>query len=116
MNTDTIACSELALKVDSPLLIVLTPYSPKNAWWRDRQGILSLLPDGVVDLNSDHINSGKTIGVSREYFKQAIRDGWSVYLAYCSKPTVWYEFEAVAWRYEPDRVIIPVDRSDFVLT
>jgi hypothetical protein len=109
--------TEVFLSIDNPLLVVLTPYSPKNAWWRDRNGILSLLTDGVVSFDSDHLDSlGKTINVSHEYFKQALRDGWSVYMAYCSKPTVWFDYEPVAWQYETDRVIISADTCDWKLS
>jgi hypothetical protein len=109
--------TELLLGVNNPLLVVLAPYSPKNAWWQERKGTLSLLTDGVIEFNSDHIDSlGKTINVSHEYFKQALRDGWSVYMAYCAKPTVWYDFNPVAWGYESDRVIISADTCDWKLS
>lgn len=107
----------LTLRIDNPLLVVLTPYSPKNAWWINRKGILSLLADGVIAYHCDRFDSiGETVNVSHQYFKQAMRDGWSVYMAYCSKPTVWFEYEPVAWGYESDGVIIPVEPSNFVLT
>jgi hypothetical protein len=131
MTTDTLSRStrnppnapiatELTLKVGEPLLVVLTPYSPKNAWWQERKGILTLLPDGIVDLNSDYLNGegrgNEIIHVSHQYFKQAMREGWSVYLAYCSKPTVWHDFNAVPWQYDPDRVIISADTCAWKLS
>jgi hypothetical protein len=116
---DTSTATELTLKVGEPLLFVLTPYSPKNAWWQERKGILTLLPDGVVDLNSDYLScdgrGNEIINVSHQYFKQAMREGWSVYMACCAKPTIWYDFNPVPWQYEPDRVIISADSCDWKL-
>jgi hypothetical protein len=110
----------MTLKVGEPLLVVLTPYLPANAWWGERKGILTLLPDGVIDLNSDYLKcdgrGNEVTNVSYQYFKQAMRDGWSVYLAYCSKPSVWHDFNAVPWQYEPDRVIISADTCDWKLS
>jgi hypothetical protein len=113
------AATELTLKVGKPLLVVLTPYSQKNAWWGERKGILKLLPDGVIDFNSDYLScdgrGNEIIHVSHQYFKKAMCDGWSVYLAYCSKPTAWYDFNPVPWQYEADRVIISADTCDWQL-
>jgi hypothetical protein len=75
--------------------------------------------NGFVDVCSDHLISDewkdKTIGISYQYFKQAMREGWAVYLAYCSKPSVWHDFDAVPWQYEADRVIISADTCDWKL-
>jgi hypothetical protein len=73
-----------------------------------------------VDFNSDYLNcdgrGNEIIHVSHQYFKQAMRDGWSVYLAYCSKPSAWHDFNAVPWQYEADRVIISADPCDWKLS
>jgi hypothetical protein len=115
-NTKDLTTTELSLQVGNPLLIVLTPYSAKNAWWRDRVGILTLHTKGTIEWSSDHQKrsqwDSKGGEVFHEYIKQAIRDDWDVYLASSTKTDrIWYEPTLSKWQQEEDRVIIPVNRS-----
>ena len=118
----TTITTELVLKVGQPLLIVLTPYSLRNKWRRDRKGILTLHFNGSIDWNSDHLNSNepnltKPTELSKEYFKQALRDDWDAFFAYSGeRDRSWYEIDfGRDWKYEADRVIIPVNSCDFRL-
>jgi hypothetical protein len=104
--------AELVLTVDNPLLIVLTPRSFRDAWWRDRKGLLYLREDGLIDYASDHTTK-VTIFMSQEFLKQLFYDGWEAYLSYPDCP--WYEHKYKKWRHEADRVLIPVYPSTFTL-
>jgi hypothetical protein len=83
--------TELVLKVGNPLLIVLTPYSPKNAWWRDRKGVLSFHHDRNIDWNSDHTTDNN---FDRSILNQIWRDGWEVNAALAGETNrTWYHLD-----------------------
>ncbi|PSB57755.1 hypothetical protein [Chamaesiphon polymorphus] len=94
------AQTELSLKVGSPLLIVLTPRHPKNRWWIDRFGLLSLKPNGIITWSSDDFISGEPYGRSvadlSRGFKLLFHEGWEILLA--ENDSVWYEFITEPWR------------------
>lgn len=103
--------TELLLKVDNPLLIVLTPFLPKNYWWRDRCGILTLRSDNALMWNSDHLPS--TIEISYKDFRQEA-SGWNVYLAYLkAHKRTWYELECPKWKTTQGEVVFSVEACDF---
>jgi hypothetical protein len=135
-SEDTQHCpvTELLLKVDSHLLILLTPYHAKNAWWRDRAGILKLQPDGRMlwfsECPIEH-DGGRIPGewgqpTETEYptapvelsYKKFSKDTmqWHVFLASCKKGNqTWYEWNTDEWRHEPHGVIFSVENRNLTL-
>jgi hypothetical protein len=119
----TNAATALTLTINQPILIIFTPDAPRNSWWRDRKGILSLRMNSLIDWNSDHLlsnepNKVKPSEMSKEYFIQALRADWEIYLAYCHETNRrWFEPDFRRdWEYPEGRVIIPVLASKFVLS
>jgi hypothetical protein len=105
--------TDLVLTIGNPLLIVLTPWRPRQAWWRDRCGLLYLRHDGVIDWHSDHSPKSTKIA-SHEFFKQTMKDGWDVFMKSESDLT-WCEPDLNPWQYEPDRVLIKAHNTVFKL-
>jgi hypothetical protein len=105
--------TELTLTVENPLLIILSPWQRKNAWWRERCGLLYLRRDGLIEWHSDHQPKSEKLA-SHEAFKQMIRDGWDVYT---TSPALadrqWYEPDLNEWKYEHDRIVFGVDTCNF---
>ena len=116
-NTATVPITELTLTTDKPLLVILTPQSPKNSWWLDRAGLLSLRPDGVLTWYSDDFIStepwGRSMTDINNGFKQFGKDGWNPLLS--ESGSIWYELSFGVCDYLKDSVIIPVDPSTFAL-
>jgi hypothetical protein len=116
-KTDTVPITELTLKADKQLLVILTPQSPKNNWWRERKGLLSLRPDGVIVWHSDDfINTepyGRSMTDIKMGFKKLFKGGWDVLLS--ENNSVWHELSFGNCDYLNDSVVIPVYPSTFTL-
>jgi hypothetical protein len=107
--------SELILEVKSPLLIVALHY--KDRADSSLEGILRLRSDGIVEWDCN-LSDGIDTTLEPQFQIKKLDPYYDFYIAKCGEiDRVWYELKILQeWRYEPDRVIIPVDRSDFVLT
>ena len=116
-NITTVPVTGLTLTTDKPLLVILTPQSPKNSWWLDRKGLLSRRPDGVLIWHSDDFISNEPWGRSmtdiNSGFKQFGKDGWNPLLS--ESGSVWHELSFGNCDYLTDSVLIPVYPSTFTL-
>lgn len=106
--------SELILEAKSPLLIVALHY--KDRADNSIEGILRLRSDGIIEWDAN-LETGIDTKLEPYFQLKKLDPYYTFYVAKCGQTDrVWYELEVwKEWRYEPDRVIIPVDRSDFVL-
>ncbi len=117
-NITTDPVTHVTLITEKPLLIVLTPSMPKrNGWWRDRNGLLSLRPDGVILWHSDDFiviePHGRSMTDIKMGFKNLFKGGWDVLLS--ENKSVWHELSFGNCDYLNDSVIIPVYPSPFTL-
>jgi hypothetical protein len=113
--SNPITTTELVLTVSDPLLLVCIHY--KDRADGSLEGILRLRADNTTEWDCNLANGIET--KLEPYFQLKKLDPYyDFYIAKCGEiDRVWYELKILQeWRYEPDRVIIPVDRADFVLT
>jgi hypothetical protein len=106
---------ELILQINKPLLIVFTPLRPKDSWWRDRKGMLKLLPNQEIIWSSDHLSDSVKLSYKEDIEKLA--NHWNIFLACCEKnDRTWYEWDyGSEWRSEPHGTIFSVNPCNFNL-
>jgi hypothetical protein len=116
----TAPVTEIILTPKNPLKIMLTPSNcmRRSTWWvEDRQGLLSLRPDGLVVWHSlDFIATepyGRAMADINAGFKTFFKEGWNILLAYTD--SAWGELSFDTCDYSKESVIIPTYPSTFKL-